>query len=129
MSDFLTLDDILAAGTAALGQEPVVLDAGLLESAIFRPQATVFGDPAYPDTHEQAAALLESLVKNHAFQDGNKRTALISTLLFLAMNGWRVTATQDERFDLVIAVATDELSGVADIAARLRELTEPSSRP
>ena len=125
MTDFLTLDDVLAASVAATGSPAIVLDSGLLESAIFRPRASVFGEPAYPDIHQQAAALLESLVKNHALQDGNKRTALVSTLLFLGLNGWRMTASQDDRFDLVIDIATDKLTGVLAIADRLRELTEP----
>lgn len=122
-TDFLTVEDVLAAGAAATGQQPVILDAGLLESAVFRPRATVFGEPAYADVHQQAAALLQSLIKNHAFQDGNKRTAFMSTLLFLGLNGWRMTATQDERFDLVLAIATDELADVGATAQRLQELT------
>lgn len=122
-TDFLTVEDVLAAGAAATGQQPVILDAGLLESAVFRPRATVFGEPAYADVHQQAAALLQSLIKNHAFQDGNKRTAFMSTLLFLGLNGWRMTATQDERFDLVLAIATEELADVGAIAQRLQELT------
>lgn len=127
MTDFLSVDDVLAASAAATGSPAVILDAGLLESAIFRPQASVFGEPAYPDVHHQAAALLQSLIKNHALQDGNKRTALMSTLLFLGLNGWRMTASQDERFDLVLGIATDQLIGVPAIAERLREMTQPES--
>lgn len=122
-SDFLTVEDVLAANAAATDRQPVVLDAGLLESAVFRPRAMVFGELAYTDVHQQAAALLQSLIKNHALQDGNKRTALVSTLLFLGLNGWRSTATQDELFDLVIAITTDQIADVAGIAARLHKIT------
>lgn len=58
MIDYLDLDDVLAAAEAHLGHPPDVSDYGLLESALARPQATVFGDDAYPDIHGKAAALL-----------------------------------------------------------------------
>ena len=60
---------------AAVGAEVMVHDVGLLESALGRPRATVFGDDAYPDLHTKAAALLHSLARNHALVDGNKRLA------------------------------------------------------
>ena len=122
-TEFLTVEDVLVASAAAMGMQPVVLDPGLLESAVFRPRAMVFGEPAYPDVHQQAAALLQSLIKNHPFQDGNKRTALISTLLLLGLNEWHSIASQDDLFDLVIAIATDDLPDATSIAERLRELT------
>lgn len=122
-TEFLTVEDVLVASAAATGMQPVVLDPGLLETVVFRPRATVFGEPAYPDVHQQAAALLQSLIKNHPFQDGDKRTALISTLLFLGLNEWHSIASQDDLFDLVIAIATDDLPDATSIAERLRELT------
>jgi death-on-curing protein len=73
VTQHLDLDDLLAAAEAAVGRAPEVRDYGLLESALARPQSTVFGEDAYPGLHEKAAALLHSLVSNHALIDGNKR--------------------------------------------------------
>lgn len=70
-----------------------IRDLGLLESAIARPQATFEGKDLYPDIFSQAAALMESLIGNHPFVDGNKRTGISATALFLRVNGWRVTAS------------------------------------
>lgn len=123
MTDYLTLDDVLAAAEAHLGRPADVGDYGLLESAIARPQSTVFGEDAYPVLHEKAAALLQSLATNHALIDGNKRTAFVATALFYEFNGHRIPAeAEDELFDLVIAVATRELDTVQKIAERLAAL-------
>jgi death on curing protein len=82
---FLTLDEVLAIHTAvlAMGGTEGLRDAGLLESALFRPRTGY-----YATLDEMATALLESLFGNHPFVDGNKRTALIATDVFLRMNGW-----------------------------------------
>lgn len=122
MTDYLTLDDVLAAAEAHLGYPAEIGDYGLLESAIARPQATVFGDDAYPTIHEKAAALLQSLAANRALVDGNRRAAFVATALFYGLNGYRVTAVDDQLFDLVIAVATRELDTVPKIAQQLESL-------
>lgn len=67
-----------------------VKDFGLLESALARPQQTVFGQDAYPNIFLKAAALLESLSQNYAFHNANKRTAFMSTSMFLRMNGYKL---------------------------------------
>jgi death on curing protein len=99
--------------------DPVVRDAGLLESALARPQASAFGADAYSGVSEKSAALLHSLARNHAPVDGNKRLALAATIAFLGMNGIRLTLTNDEAYDLVIGVATATLDDVPGIAAVL----------
>lgn len=120
MIDYLTLDDVLAAAEAHLGHPAEVGDYGLLESAVARPQATVFGEDAYPTIHEKAAALLQSLAANHPLLDGNKRTAFVAKALFYGLNGHHVPGSaEDELFDLVIAVATGGLDTVSKIAKRL----------
>ena len=120
MIDYLTLDDVLAAAEAHLGHPAEVGDYGLLESAVARPQATVFGEDAYPTIHGKAAALLQSLAANHPLLDGNKRTAFVATALFYGLNGHHVPGSaEDELFDLVIAVATGGLDTVSKIAKRL----------
>jgi death on curing protein len=117
---FLTLAELLHVAERALGEAPLVRDHGLLESALARPQTTVLGAEAYATLDLKAAALLHSLARNHALVDGNKRLALAGTLAFLGVNGRRLELTNDEAYDLVIAVAAGELQDVATIAARLR---------
>lgn len=120
----LDLDDLLHVAARTLG-EVQVRDAGLLESALARPRATVFGEDAYPSIHEKAAALLHSLARNHALVDGNKRLALAGTIAFYGLNGLRLTLSNDEAYDLVIAVSAGDLDEVQPIAARLAAGTQP----
>jgi death on curing protein len=122
---FLDLDDLLHVAARTLGQEAPVRDHGLLESALARPQATVFGKDAYPTLEEKAAALLHSLARNHALVDGNKRLALAATIAFLGLNGRRLTLSNDEAYDLVMAVAAGDRQDVADLAGRLRDGSRP----
>ena len=81
---FLDLEGLLHVAERTLGMAPVVRDHGLLESALGRPQATVFGEDAYIGIHEKAAALLHSLARNRALVDGNQRLALAATIAFYA---------------------------------------------
>ena len=120
---YLDLDDLLHIGRRTLGAVEV-RDIGLLESALARPQASAFGDDAYPGLLEKAAALLHSLARNHALVDGNKRLALAGTLAFLGINGRRLTLDNNGAYDLVVAVAAGELDDVASIAAQLAAATE-----
>jgi death on curing protein len=108
---YLDLEALLRIANAVIPGDVLVRDYGLLESALARPRAAAFGAAAYPTLTGQAAALLESLVRNHALVDGNKRLGWAACRVFLYVNGLTVTATEDERFDLVIAVA----SGVLDV--------------
>ncbi len=89
------------------GTAHMVRDAGLLDASAYRPQATMFGDDLYPTIHLKAAALMESLVCNHALIDGNKRLAFAATVVFYRLNGWRLQLPHaDAAVDLVLAVAT-----------------------
>jgi death-on-curing protein len=116
---YLTLDDLLHIADAAAGVEVVVRDVGLLESALARTRTTVFGEDAYPTLHLKAAALLHSLVHNHALLDGNERLGWAATAVFLGINGHRVVATQDDVVELVIAIADGTLDEVGEIAKLL----------
>jgi death on curing protein len=87
VTEYLDRDDVLTVGATAVGSALTVSDYGLLDAAVARPQATVFGVDAYPDNFTKAAALLELLARNHAFVDGNKRTAWGATWVFLHING------------------------------------------
>ena len=122
---FLTLDDVIHVARRAIQAEVAVRDVGLLESALARPRASAFGEDAYPDLHTKAAALLHSVARNHALVDGNKRLALAATIAFYGLNGRRLTLTNDEAYDLVIAVASGALDEVDAIAARLAAGSEP----
>jgi death-on-curing protein len=121
----LDTDDLLYIAERTLGVPPEVRDLGLVESAAARPFASAFGEDAYPDLETKAAALLHSIAKNHALVDGNKRLALAATATFLGINGLRLTWTNDEAYDFVVAVATGELREVAEIAAGIRAGTSP----
>ena len=120
MTDFLDLEDLLEIAQEAVGRDVVVRDYGLLESALARPRASVFGQDAYPDLHHKAAALLHSLARNHALVDGNKRLAWTACRTFLAINTQWISAPEDERFDFVIGVATGALRDLDEIAQQLR---------
>ncbi|MBT2449293.1 type II toxin-antitoxin system death-on-curing family toxin [Streptomyces sp. ISL-43] len=126
MTRHLTLAEVLdLARYACLAQDqPVELRApGLLESAVHRPRARMFGTPAYEDTYEQAAALLHGIAINHPLVDGNKRTAWLAAATFLALNGVDLgDVDQDAAYGLVIDVAAGEEQSVARIAERLRVL-------
>lgn len=95
-----------------------VRDTGLLAGALARPITTLFGEDAYETLELKAAALFSSLAQNHPLFDGNKRTALILTFTFIAINGFDLTLTNDEAFDLTLAVAQGQLE-LEEIAVAL----------
>jgi len=120
--EYLDLEDLIDLATGLLGDPPPIRDVGLLGSAAARPQTTAFGDDAYPDLWTKAAALLQSILKNHALVDGNKRLGWLATATFLEINGIRVThVPNDAVYDFVIAVAVGH-EGVEEIADALRQL-------
>lgn len=121
---FLDLDDLLHIARRTLG-DVEIRDVGLLQSASARPRSTAFGEDAYPSIHLKAAALLHSIARNHPLVDGNKRLALAGTIAFYGLNGFRLTATNHEAYDLVMAVAAGELDDVERIASRLELSTVP----
>ena len=127
MTEYLDLDDVLEIAREAIGRDVEVGDYGLLESALARPRASVFGEDAYPDLHLKAAALLHSLARNHALVDGNKRLAWTACLTFLAINGQWISAPEDERFDFVIQVATGVVPELGKIAGQLRAWSDQES--
>jgi death-on-curing protein len=113
---FLDLEDLLYVAERATGGPVEVRDMGLLESAAARPRASAFGADAYPTLHDKAGALLHAIVRNHALVDGNKRLGLAGVIAFYGVNGRRLTLTNDEGYDLVMAVATGNVQDVAQIA-------------
>jgi death on curing protein len=119
VTEHLDLDDLLAAAEAALGRPANVRDVGLLEAAVARTRASVYGEDAYPDLDTKAAALLHSIVTGHALIDGNKRLGWVAVRLFYRLNDRDLHAPIDAAFDLVASIADGSLRDVPDIAARL----------
>lgn len=95
-----------------------VRDEGLLESALARPATTVYGTPAYPSLAQAAAAQSESLARNHALADGNKRTTFVLLNVFLSLNDLQLVADNDATFDYILDVAQGKL-GLEESAAFL----------
>jgi death-on-curing protein len=81
-------------------------DRGLLESAVARPFQSAFGEDAYPSIHEKAAALFHSLIANHPFSDGNKRTAVLALADFILANGQVPVFSIKQMYDLAIRMAS-----------------------
>jgi death on curing protein len=119
VTEYLDLDDLLAAADAAVGSRADVRDVGILQAAVARPQATAYGEEAYPALDEKAAALLQSIVAGHPLVDGNKRLGWIAIRLFYRLNDADVRPTPDEAFDLVVSVASGDRRDVGEIAETL----------
>jgi death-on-curing protein len=118
VTQYLSAEQILFIHTRLIeetGGESGIRDLGLLRSAVSRPQATFDENDLYPDIFHKAAALLESLVNNHPFVDGNKRTGITSTVLFLQANGLPFSASQDEltAFTLSVAKSKETIESMA----------------
>ena len=115
--DYLSVEDLLEIAAGVI-DHVVVRDAGLLAAAAARPRITVFGDDAYPTFEDKVAALLHSLVRNHALVDGNKRLAWSAARVFCLVNGRDLAYTVDEAEDLMVSAASGQLD-VPQIAAWL----------
>ena len=119
---YLELDDVVTMAARLLGDPPPIKDLGLLGSAVARPQASAFGIEAYPDLVSKAAAMLQSLVNNHALVDGNKRLGWLATAVFLELNTVEAsTLPNDEVFDLVMWIVSSA-PDLEEISIRLGQL-------
>ncbi len=118
--EYLDLDDLIELTILLLGEPAPIRDIGLLGSAAARPQTTAFGEDAYPDIWTKSAALLQSILKNHALIDGNKRLGWLATAVFLELNGETPSKlSNDVVYDLVYSVASGKLS-IDEIASLIR---------
>jgi death-on-curing protein len=115
---YLSFDNLLLlAQNVTAPARPVVRDAGLLESAAARPQTTVYGAEAYRTLTVKAAALMESIARNHPLIDGNKRLAWHAATVFLLLNGTTLAApsvSAGEKFVLDLAQGRMTLEEIAD---------------
>ncbi len=113
MVHYLTPEQVLVINSrliSARGGRHAVRAIGMLLSAFGRPQATFDGKELYPDIMMKAAALMDSLVRNHPFIDGNKRTAITASAMFLRMNGYLLYVENIELVNFTLACAQSQLS-------------------
>lgn len=112
--NFLTIEDVLLLHKKVMerfGNKTYALrDRGLLESAVFQPQALAFGEYLHKDIYEMAAAYCYHIIKNHPFIDGNKRTGILTALTFLEKNGISISATSDEIYMFALDVASSKIT-------------------
>lgn len=108
MTEYLTLEDVFTL-VEDLGVGPI-RDVGLLDSAVHRPRVSVFGRDAYPELDTKAAVLLESLVRNHALIDGNKRLGWLAVVVFFGLNDITLDVLDDDAYNLVMAMASGDLT-------------------
>jgi len=123
---YITVKDVLLLHDMAVdatGGSHGLRDVGLLESAVARPESSFGGEELYPTIFLKAGALIHSLLRNHPFVDGNKRTSLFSAMTFLELNGYKFIAEQMEIVEFALKVENDKLS-VEEISTWLEEHTE-----
>lgn len=111
MIRFLTPEQVLFIHNRLIiltGGEHGVRDLSMLLSALGRPQTTFDGFDLYPDLFSNAAALLDSLIRNHPFIDGNKRSAITVTGLFLSLNGYTLNVAEEEMVRFALACAQSQ---------------------
>ncbi len=112
-SRFLSVADVLMIHEHTIGHEGGMAglrDAGLLESAVLMPQQQFDGRYLHAGLAEMAAAYMFHIAQNHAFHDGNKRTAVLAALIFLDVNGVDSLPPPDELEKMTFAVATGEVT-------------------
>jgi death-on-curing protein len=116
VTSYLDLEDLLQIASRV---GFYVRDVGLLDSALARPRATLFGEDAYPTIQLKGAALMHSVIKNHAMVDGNKRTSWFALTAFLFINGYALEMSADSAVELTLALANDQVN--LEEAARIIE--------
>jgi len=110
---YLTLEQILIIHQDQIeryGGRHGLRDLTLLESAVFRPQSSFSEKDLYRTIFDKAAALMHSLILNHPFVDGNKRTGIVSAAVFLELNGFRLEASQKELIKIALKIESKEVN-------------------
>lgn len=111
--NYLTLEQILVIHQDQIeqyGGSHGLRDLALLESAVFRPQSSFSGKELYKTIFDKTAAIMHSLILNHPFIDGNKRTGIVSAVVFLELNGFRLEVSQKELVKTALKIESKELS-------------------
>ena len=120
---YLNIVEMMIINEEIIGAQSRLRDVDLLESAVLRPQSSAFGQDAYPTIIDKAAALFHSLLRNHAFVDGNKRTSVVALLMFLRLNGYDVRWDAEQALAMILKIATGD-STVEEIATWLEANAE-----
>ena len=123
---YLTLEQVFLIHEDQLvryGGSSGLRDLALLESAIFRPQSSFDGKDLYPTLFRKAAAFMTSLILNHAFLDGNKRTGTASMLVFLELNGYKLKISQKALIKIALGVESKKIN-TEKLAAWLKKYTK-----
>lgn len=126
---FLTLEQILVIHEDQIdhyGGSHGIRELTLLESALFRPQTTFSDQELYPTIFDKAAAMLHSLVMNHPFVDGNKRTGTAAMIIFLELNGLELKVTQKDLVNMVLQIE-DKTLDLEQIAEWLEEHSQKNN--
>ncbi|GIK09384.1 MAG: death-on-curing protein [Anaerolineaceae bacterium] len=109
---YLTVGEVMEIYSRVMtqsGGSVGILDLGALESAVAQPRMTFNGKELYPTIFEKASALGFSLIQNHPFVDGNKRTGHAAMETFLMLNGYEISASVDEQVDIILGVASGKI--------------------
>lgn len=109
---YLTINEVLEIHRQVMAQSGGALgvrDIGLLEAALAQPRMSFSGEELYPGIVEKAAALGYSLIQNHPFVDGNKRTGHAAMEVFLILNGFEIEAAVSDQEEIILAVAAGDL--------------------
>lgn len=107
MIRYVQIEEVVAIRDGVMqvtGGRRGILDFTLLHAAVERPKATFAGRDLYPTLFDKAAALIHSMIQNHPFNDGNKRTALATTVRFLHINGYKIEASHREIVDFTLKI-------------------------
>ncbi len=126
---FLTLDEVIELQKNELhlyGGKFGIREQSLLESAVFAPQAGFDGKYLYKDIYEMAGIYLFHICQNQAFVDGNKRTAVVSAIVFLELNGIDFIADKNNLFNITLQIANKEITDRSVIADFFRENSRKS---
>ena len=124
---YIELEDLLqfhALSIQLYGGGEGLRDIGRLEAAIATQEQVVFGSELYPSPHEKAAAMMRGIIADHPFSDGNKRTGILTALIFLELNGFEFVAEKGEIEDFAVQTATDH-PDIPAIAAWLKSHSQP----
>ncbi|MEU5834335.1 type II toxin-antitoxin system death-on-curing family toxin [Streptomyces diacarni] len=127
MTEYLDEEDVLSIAEITLGSRPGIREWGLLSSAVQRPRSSAFGQDAYPDLFEKAAALLHSVASNHSLIDGNKRTGWATAIVFLDLNGYELAEPLDEdKAEAFVLEVSQSRLEIGEIAEHLASFVKPS---
>lgn len=107
---YLNIVELIIINETIIGKQSQLRDVDLLEAAVLRPQSSAFGEDAYPTVIDKAGAFFHSLTRNHAFVDGNKRTATVALIVFLELNGYRITWDAEQALEFIVAASTGAYS-------------------